>query len=143
MWRAVSSLEKSQQKDEKQIPRTYKQNSQFANLNYVTRMSKSAHSSIQTENQTQPPIPKRKNKIRIFANIKHHCACQTLRTTCAELYIHKPPIAMIFIRIRTQTKTAADETQVNLPMTKSYFNQTKPYKSAKLDLKWRSRQTII
>mgnify|MGYP005983801563 CR=1 FL=1 len=82
----------------------------FANLNYVTRMSKSAHSSIQTENQTQPPIPKRKNKIRIFANIKYHCACQTLRTTCAEQYIHKPPIAMIFIILRTQTKTAADET---------------------------------
>ncbi|KAJ3665241.1 hypothetical protein Zmor_000744 [Zophobas morio] len=91
----------------------------FANLNYITRKSKSAHSSIQTENQTQPPIPKRKNNIRIFANIKYHCACQTLRTTCVEPYIHKPPVAMIFVRIRTQTKTAADETQTHKNSSKN------------------------
>ncbi|KAJ3645947.1 hypothetical protein Zmor_023564 [Zophobas morio] len=52
-------------------------------------MSKSAYSTPQTDNQNRPQIPKRKNKIRIFANVKNHCACQTLRTTCAELYTHK------------------------------------------------------
>ena len=61
----------------------------FANLNYLTHMSKSACSTIQTDNQNRPPVPKRKNKIRIFANIKYHCACQTLQTTYAELYTHK------------------------------------------------------
>ena len=61
----------------------------IANLIYLTRISKPAYSTIQTDNQNRPPIPKRKNKIRIFANIKYHCACQTLQTTYAELYTHK------------------------------------------------------
>ena len=79
------------EKDEKQIPQNIK--TKFANLqilpNYLTPMSKFAYSTIQTDNQNRPPIPKRKNKIRIFANIKYHCACQTLQTTYAELYTHK------------------------------------------------------
>ena len=67
----------------------------------------------QTDNHNRPSIAKRNNKIRIFTNIKYHCACQIFQTTCTEpQHPQKSPMAIFtLIKIHIQCKTAAGETQ--------------------------------